>query len=86
MIYHSAGIVLKSGDSAAIHHTATTRRGMSGGPVWIETHAGERVVIGVHSGALGSRWRPGPTSARRLDSRALSQIDRWIAQYNSALR
>lgn len=78
VIYHSVGVVLASGDSTAIHHTGTTRRGMSGGPVWIETQAGERVVIGVHSGALGTRWNPGPTSARRLDSRALAQIHRWI--------
>lgn len=84
VIYHAVGIVLDSGDSTAIHHTATTRRGMSGGPVWIETPTGEYVVIGVHSGALGSRWNPGPTSARRLDQNALAQIQRWINQYDGS--
>jgi len=80
VIYHSVGVVLGSGDSTAIHHTAKTRRGMSGGPVWIETGTGEHVLIGVHSGALGTWWKPGPTSARRLSGDALDQVRRWVDQ------
>ena len=86
VMYHSVGVVMSSGDSTAIHHTAVTHRGMSGGPVWIENDADEVIVIGVHSGALGSFWNPGPTSARRLDEHALAQIRQWILEGESTTR
>jgi V8-like Glu-specific endopeptidase len=85
-LYHATGIVQPSSDSTAILHTARTTTGMSGGPVWIETAAGERVVVGVHDGAITSGPNRGLISARRLDANAIRRIQAWIAAWEAVTR